>query len=189
MSQDFLPLTTDLAAISDEDFAKELSRVRAIVSVTLDGIREIAIECLVPLRALAPSMNRPECVIVQDLDAKSLNSQFAVFTVAFLRDCMKDACAETLGEACRRPPWKVPRVDIEAWFDLCSPSTSPSVPSQWIMAGGGTDGQQLISTTECRLHCKRPIRIPRLQLPLHPWQLDPPLPDRVQIDLTNHHPQ
>jgi len=189
MSQDFLPLTTDLAAISDEDLAKELSRVRAIVSVTLDGIREIAIECLVPLRALAPSMNRPECVIVQDLDAKSLNSQFAVFTVAFLRDCMKDACAETLGEACRRPPWKVPRVDIEAWFDLCSPSTSPSVPSQWIMAGGGTDGQQLISTTECRLHCKRPIRIPRLQLPLHPWQLDPPLPDRVQIDLTNHHPQ
>ena len=80
MSQDFLPLTTDLATISDEDLAKELSRVRAIVSVTLDGIRAIAIECLVPLRALAPSMTRPECVIVQDLDAKSLNNQFAVFT-------------------------------------------------------------------------------------------------------------
>ena len=36
MSQDFLPLTTDLAEISDEDLAKELSRVLAIVSVTLD---------------------------------------------------------------------------------------------------------------------------------------------------------
>jgi len=47
-------------------------------------------------------------------------------------------------------------------------------------------GSNLFLTTECRLHCKRP---PRLQLPLHPWQLDPPLPDRVRIDLTNHHPQ
>ena len=79
MSQDFLPLTTDLATMSDEDLAKELSRTRAIVSVTLDGIREIAVECLVPLRALAPSMTRPECVIVRDLDAKALtiNLQFS----------------------------------------------------------------------------------------------------------------
>ena len=164
MSRALLPLTAYLAAISDA----------AIVPVTLDGISNIAVECLVPLRALAPSITQPECVIDQDLDAKNLNNQFAVFTVAFLRDCMKEACADTLGEACQRPPWKVSRTDLETWFDLCSPSTSPSVPSQWITDGFGTDGQQVISATKCRLHWKRPIRIPRLQLPLHPWQLEPP---------------
>ena len=163
--------------------------MQAIVPVTLDGISNIAVECLVPLRALAPSITQPECVIDQDLDAKNLNNQFAVFTVAFLRDCMKEACADMLGEACQWPPWKVSRTDFETWFDLCSPPTFSSVPSQWITEGGGTDGQKTISSTACRLHCKRPIRIPRLQFPCHPWQLDPPLPDRVHIDLTNHHPQ
>ena len=96
-----LSLISELAAISDEDLAKELCRVRAIVPVTLDSIREITVECLVPLSALAPSMTRSECIIVQDLDAQNLSNQFAVLKVAFLRDCMKDACAETLGEACR----------------------------------------------------------------------------------------
>ena len=59
------------------------------------------------------------------------------------------------------------------------------------MGGGGKDGQleQVLLTTESRVQCKRAIVIPRVQLLLHPWQLEPPLPDLVQIDLTNHHPR
>jgi hypothetical protein len=102
---------------------------------------------------------------------------------------MREICAETLGAACQRPQWKVPKADLEVWFDLCSPSTASPVSSHWVMGGGGADGQQVLLTTESRVQCKRPIVIPRVQLLLHPWQIEPPLPDLVRIDLTNHHPQ
>jgi hypothetical protein len=87
--QSRLPLNADLFAISDADFANELSRQRAVFPVTLDGSREITVECLVPLRALAPSITQPECIIVQDLAAENLSCQFAIFTVAFVRDCVR----------------------------------------------------------------------------------------------------
>ena len=107
-----LPSTADLFAIPDAEFANELSKHGAVFPVTLDGSREITIECLAPLRTLAPSIIQPECIIVQDLSAETLSCQFAILTVAFVRDCMREICAETLGEACRRPQWKVPRADV-----------------------------------------------------------------------------
>jgi ribonuclease HI len=188
-SRSRLPLTADLSAISDADFAKELSRQRAVFFVTLDGSRDITVECLAPLRSLAPSFTQPECIIVQDLAAETLSCQFAVFTVAFVRDCLRESCVEALGEACRRPQWKVSKSDLEVWFDLCSPSTTSPVSSQWVRGGSGKDGQSILLTTESRVQCKRPVIIPRAQLLLHPWQIEPPLPDLVRIDLINHHPQ
>jgi hypothetical protein len=108
-------LNADLFAIADADFANELSRRRAVFPVTLDGSREITVECLAPLRALSPFITQPECIIVQDLAAENLSCQFAIFTVAFVRDCMKEICAETLGAACQRPQWKVSKANQEVW--------------------------------------------------------------------------
>jgi hypothetical protein len=58
---------------------------------------------------------------------------------------MREICAETLGAACQRPQWKVPKADLEVWFDLCSPSTASPVSSHWVMGGGGADGQQVLT--------------------------------------------
>ena len=182
-------LPADLNVISDADLATELCRKRAVLSITLDGSREITVECLVPLRTLAPSITRPEYIVVQDLGAETLSNQFAIFTVAFVRDCMKEACSETLAEACRRPQWQVPKTDLQLWFDLRGPPAPHSVSSQWAMGRSGIDGQQIFLVADSRLQWKRTVSIPRVPLLLHPWQIDPPLPDLVRIDLTNHHPQ
>ena len=141
------------------------------------------------MRTLAPSITRPEYIVVQDLGAENLSNQFAIFTVAFVRDCMKEACSETLAEACRRPQWQVPKTDLQLWFDLRGPPAPRSVSSQWAMGRSGIDGQQIFLVADSRLQWKRTVSIPRVPLLLHPWQIDPPLPDLVRIDLANHHPQ
>ena len=76
----------------------------------------ITVECLVPILALWSSMAFPESIIVQDLDAKHSENQVTVLTVAFVRDCMLANGVQTLQDACSRPPWMVPKEELQRWF-------------------------------------------------------------------------
>ena len=96
---------------------------------------------------------------VQDLASGKPEESIRKLHSCIVRDCMRRIEVETLGEACRRPKWKVPKADFEIWFDLRSQSRSPPGSSPWILGGGGEDGQLVLLATENRLHCKRPLNI------------------------------
>jgi len=97
-----------------------------------------------------------------------------------------DCGAETLSEACNREPWLVTKRELGTWFDLFSPTLEGRRPC-WQLRVGARGGQQVICGAVQCVRPRRNIRIyesPRL---LPPWQVDPPLPDLVSFDLSNHY--
>jgi len=93
---------------------------------------------------------------------------------------------ETVNKACARPPWLVPKSDLQPWFDL---SVSPSSSASWSLGEGGITGQYVLQGVNSCVRPRRVTRLTRSPVLLHPWQLDLPLPDRIRVDLSNHFPQ
>ena len=180
------PCSVDLSAISDRDLAVSMCRSRAVFSYSLNDFQKRTVECLLPLRSILPSPFQHECILVQDLDAELLRNQFSVFTIHFVRDCMLEGWIETVSSACARPPWLVPKSALQPWFNL---SANPSSSAPWTLGTGSIAGQYVLQGVDSFVRSRRGTRIPRLPSFLHPWQLDPPLPDRVRVDLSNHFPQ
>jgi ribonuclease HI len=180
---------SDLHCISDIDLAWVLCRSRAVFSFAVSDSKMTTVECLLPLRAvlsLVPVFAPPECILVQNTAAKRLSRQFTVLTVPFIRDCLLACGAETLQVACRRDAWMVPCSDLRRWYTYSHHSSSSS---QWVLGSSGPDGQQVLGGIERSLCLRRVVQGQRVPSLLHPWQLDPPLPPSVRIDLSNHFPQ
>ena len=84
------------------------------------------------------------------------------------------------------PHWNG-RINLRLWFNLFS---QPTVrPAQWQLIRGQSNGQLLISGVSQRVNIKRRVSIFVPAAVLHPWQVDPPLPSLVEIDLSNHYTQ
>ena len=167
----------DLGCVSDSILAKELCQARSVFSFCCDGSKMITVECLVPLLALWSSMPFPESIIVQDLDAKHSENQVTVLTVAFVRDCMLANGVQTLQDACSRPPWMVPKEELQRWFNLCP--TKPLRTPRWVLGNSLSGGQLVLQSTVNQLRSRRPVAVPRIPLFIHPWHLDPPLPTSI----------
>ena len=178
--------SSNLNRLSDRDLAVAMCRSRAVFSFHTSSSQRRTVECLLPLRAILPSTPGPECILVQDLDAEFFRNQFSVLNVPFVRDCMLGEGADTTLAACQRPPWLVPKSDLLAWFDL---HARPSSSSPWVLDLGNAEGQRVLQGIESCLCPRRPVKVPRLRNLLHPWQSDPPLPDNVSVDLSNHFPK
>ena len=90
-------------------------------------------------------------------------------------------------DACRRPPWLVPREELQCWFSLHPRPGCHLSTSQWILGEKNRDGEQVLRTSVNSLHLRRPAVAHRSPVLLHPWQSDPKLPDLVHFDLSNHY--
>jgi hypothetical protein len=170
--------------ISDEDLARHLCQTRAIFPFTVAGRIVRDVECLLPLASVAPAAQAEASIVVSIFQVGQSQSPtpLAVMTMALVRDTLLAAGLERLRDACCRPPWRVPVADLKERFSAPDLVAAP--------AGAGlslsTGGQSCITG-----HFQRRSRRVRLAAPLpptlYPWQLDPPLPANVTIDLTNHH--
>ena len=163
-----------------------MCRSRAVFSYSLNNSQRRTVECLLPLSTIHSLPIQPEYILVQDLDAELLCNQSSVLTIHFVRDCMMEGGAENINDACARPQWLVSKSDLQPWFDL-NASLSSSAP--WTLGMGSIAGLYILQRVGSCVRLRRVPRVPRLPILLHPWQLDPPLPDRVKVDLSNHFPQ
>ena len=179
----------DLCRITDIDLCKAMCCTRAVFSYAVNDSQTLTVECLLSLRSvlsLDPNPASPECILVRNIDAEGLRNQFTVLTVSFVRDCLLACGVETLKAACQRDPWMVPTTELQRWFAHNRPSSSSS---QWALEARGQDGQQILGGVERSLCMRRITQVPSSPSIVHPWQIDPPLPASVRIDLQDHLPQ
>ena len=176
-----------LCKISDHDLAVAMCQVRSIFSFSTDESTTIQVECLVPLRALCPSATCPESIVVQDISAERFANQFTVLTMAFVRDSLVAVGAEYVRDACCRPPWLVPKEELQRWFTIHLHPGCPLSTSHWILGEKDKDGQQVLGSSVSSLHLRRIAVACRFPVLLHPWQSDPKLPDLVRFNLSNHY--
>ena len=176
-----------LCKISDHDLAVAMCQVRSIFSFSTDESTTIQVECLVPLRALCPSATCPVSIVVQDISAERFANQFTVLTMAFVRDSLVAVGAEYVRDACCRPPWLVPKEELQRWFTIHLHPGCPLSTSHWILGEKDKDGQQVLGSSVSSLHLRRIAVACRFPVLLHPWQSDPKLPDLVRFNLSNHY--
>ena len=107
-------------------------------------------------------------------------------TMALVRDTLMAAGLERLRDACCRPRWLVPVADLKELFS--TPDLAVASAGSGLGLSPGQSGQTCITGHFQRR--SRRARLNALQPPtLYPWQLDPPLPANVTMDLTNHYPK
>ena len=173
---------------SDEDLVQHLCRTRAVFPFSMDGRIFREVECLLPLASVVPAAQAGASIVVGIFQAELSQSPtpIAVMTMALLRDSLLAAGLERLRDACCRPCWRVPVADLREWFS--TPDVEVASAGLGLSLSPGLSGQSCI--TGHFQHRSRRAR-PTALLPhtLYPWQLDPPLPANVIIDLTNHHSQ
>ena len=171
---------------SDEELARHLCQTRAVFPFTVDGTTTRDVECLLPLASVAPTAQAEASIVVSifQVELSHTPTPLAVLTMALVRDTLLAAGLEQLRDACRRPRWTVPVADLKELFSISDSAIAS--------AGSGLrlltcqSGQSRI-TGQFQLRITR-ARLTALQPPtLYPWQLDPPLPANVTIDLANHH--
>ncbi len=106
----------------------------------------------------------------------------AVMTMALVRDTLLAAGLEQLRDACRRPRWTVPIADLKKRFSL--PDSAIASAGSWLRLLTCQSGQSFTGHFQRRITRARLTAL--LQPTLYLWQLDPPLPVNVTIDLANH---
>ena len=170
---------------SDEELARHLCQTRAVFPFTADGMITRDVECLLPLASVMPSAQAGASIVVSIFQAEQSHTPtpLAVMTMALVRDTLLAAGLERLREACSRPRWTVPIADLKERFSAPVPAASAGSGLGLLT---GQNGQSCITghfqrrSTRARLTALLPPT-------LYPWQLDPPLPANVTIDLANHH--
>ena len=171
---------------SDEQLARYLCQTRAVFPFTADGTVTCDVECLLPLASVAPTAQAEASIVVSTFQAELSHApaQLAVMTMALVRDTLLAAGVERLRDACCRPRWTVPIADLKERFSV--PDSAAASPGPGLGLLTNRSGQSCITghfqrrSTRARLSALLPPT-------LYPWQLDPPLPANVTIDLANHH--
>ena len=179
-----------ISATSNETLIQHLCNTRAVFSFTADGSSYLQVECLVPVQSAIPAAQCHDSVVVGVFQQEQTftATPLAIFTVALIRDTLRDNGIELLQTACTRPRWKVSKRDLTDWYFSLDPIEAlPTVTAPHIHCteADGT-GQSRITGVLRHVQRRRTRPLKRLMLPLHPWQRDPPLQQNVIIDLTNH---
>ena len=178
---------TPLEHVSDSQLVATMCHSRSVFSFTLDGHKDLTVECLVPLSRVWQHQPQQEFVVVSEFGADTPD-RLAALAIPFLRDCLLANGVDTLQDACTRPPWLVARADLPLHRQRNNLGINSS-HQQWRLESGGIDGQQVLRGVACGIQPKRGRGGWQPLVVLHPWQSDPPLPDRVRVDLSNHFPQ
>ena len=178
-----------ISKISDAHLVQHLCRSRAVFSFTMDGSNYRQVECLTPYKLVVSAEQADESVVVGTFQPEPRSAaHLAVFTVALIRDTLRDNSIELLSDACRRPRWRVMLADLQDWYPSLGASNYGSPGEQRPLISMGQGGQSCITgfLWSFRRRRTKPITQP-LTWP-HPWQSDPPLPAHITIDLSNHLP-
>ena len=144
------------------------------------------VEGLLPLASVAPTAQAEASIVVSTFQAELSHApaQLAVMTMALVRDTLLAAGVERLRDACCIPRWTVPIADLKERFSV--PDSAAASPGPGLGLLTNRSGQSCITghfqrrSTRARLSALLPPT-------LYPWQLDPPLPANVTIDLANPH--
>ena len=179
---------TQLRTVADSTLITTLCRARSVFQIRLDGHSFTAVECLAPLSRIWPNTTMAGYIVVQTAHAGDCAHQFAALNIALVRDSLTDCGTETLAEACSRDPWLVAKSELDTWFDLSSPNLAGNLPP-WRLSDGGRGGQRVMCGAVQSVRPRRNALLyesPRL---LPPWQIHPPLPDLINLDLSNHYNQ
>ena len=186
VSNDDIP-DLDIAEVTDVQLAEYMCQTRAIFSFTMDGTDTHTVECLVPLSRVASSTFPQEFIIVQSTVIKE--APLTVLGTAFVRDSLLAGDCESLRVACTRPPWLVDCDDLGKWYPAPPPTPLRAQHQQWRLQVGGADGQTCMTGMTQSLRHSRMLPVSRPLVGLHPWQVDPPLPSQVSVDLSHHIPK
>jgi hypothetical protein len=159
----------------------------------MDGQHYLQIECLAPGKQLAIASQWDSSTIVCIfLQVPSLAAtKLAVLSLSLIRDALLENGLDTLQKACHRPNWPISKHDLQdRYFSMNLSSGSPSQSLSKLSYTGVMPGEQskLTGFTSSLLRSKTRPQKHRLPM-LYRWQLDPPLPGNVTIDLSNHHPR
>ena len=188
-----VPAEQLISATSNEALIRHLCKTRAVFSFTEDGSYYRQVECLAPVQSAAPAAQCPDSVIVCVFQQEQTftAAPLAIFTAALIRDTLRDNGIELLHAACCRPRWRVSKRDLKDWYfslDSTEAFSSGTAPSMKCAVADG-DGQSRITGLSRYVKRRKTRPLKRSVLSLHPWQRDPPLPQNVTIDLTNHLPR
>jgi hypothetical protein len=129
--------------------------------------------------------SHPEYIIVRSLTDE--DAPLTVMQTALVRDCLRGADRERLDAACGRPCWSVKKDEYYAGQGLHKLSGYRAL--SWKLQPGSSPAQnemkglvQYVTHRSCGSG-QRLVSTPQL------WQTDPPLPPRIVIDLSHHHPR
>jgi ribonuclease HI len=185
---------TELNKLSDTELMHHLCNARAVFQYTMDGESYFAVECLTPLSRVWNTPRGQEAIVVQVLHHVDQKQRVGVIGMPLIRDSLKDNGRDNLAEACHRPSWIVSREEVNVWF----PSTrwdrskeEQSTQLSWQLLPTGVDGQQQFSGLSQGIVRRREstVRITRALIPSYIWHTDPPLPSKIEVDLSNHLPK
>ena len=105
---------------------------------------------------------------------------------ALVRDTLKGADCERLDVACGRPCWRVTTNDYYAGH--CFNKQEVSKPLSWNLQPGNSSQTEFTGLVQYISQRRRRIAPLPVSTP-QPWQADPPLPSRIVIDVSHHHPK
>ena len=174
----------DIPDLSDQRLADYLCKTRTVFPLMLNADDIIQVECLLPLRIMSPSQSQLEYIIVKSLTDD--DAPLTVMQMALVRDCLKGADRERLDEACGRPNWTVTKAEYYAGHCIHKPDGCR--PPTWKLQVGSTAQTEITGLVQY-ITQRRCERRPRPAHILQPWQTDPPLPSRIVIDVSHHHPK
>ena len=178
-----------VSKISDAHLVQHLCRSRAVFSFTADGSSYHEVECLIPFHLVVSEVQADSSIVVGSFQPEPRSvAHLAVFSVALIRDTLRDNSIELLCDACRRPRWRVMLSDLQDWYPLSCVSEDGSVGAQRPLINMGQDGQSYITGLSRRIGRRRTKPVMQQSSWPHPWQCNPPLPAHVTIDLSNHLP-
>ena len=174
-----------ISDISDQMLADHLCQARAVFPFQRCDNDTTLVECLTPLRTVTPYRSQLEYIIVRPFADE--DAPITVMQVALVRDCLMGADRERLADACGRPCWTV--TEEEYYADHCFSALSGDGPLTWkLQTGNSTDQTTLTGLVQYISQRRSGVGL-RLISPPQPWQADPPLPSRIIIDVSHHHPK
>jgi ribonuclease HI len=178
----------DISSLSDPVLLDFLCGVRAVFPFSRNGTDTLLIECLMSLRrVVSPYPFKQEYLLARSFTAGD-STPLTVLQVALVRDCLLGADRERLREACARPCWTVTRDEYYAGPFLSVSNKSGAAPI-WQLQTRGSTGQMKLPNLVQHIIPRRCNVTPSPVIPLHPWQVDPPLPSQVVIDISHHLPR
>ena len=190
---DDIPPHQTIQVTSDDTLMHCLCRSHAVFQFTMDGQQYIQVECLAPGRQLAVTTKWDNSIIVCIFrpEPSLAATKLAVMSLSLIRDALLENGIDTLQEACHRPHWRISKHDLQDWYFSMHPSEGLSLQSlSKLSYTGGVTGEQsrLTGYASSLLRSRTRLQMTRLPI-LYRWQVDPPLPGNVTIDLSNHNPR
>ena len=203
-------LLTEIAMLSDDALARLLCESRAVLFPTNRPDLGQMVECLSPVSAIAPRWSGNLKLVLGEFGTGGANTRLVTASLAMIRQWLTMSGRLTVRTARWRPPWSVSKCELERYFELRPPSTTPPgfgpgsltapvSPICWqLHPPADLSRQRILRTTSALPSTGWRRQAPNVcgsipdrvfsELKVHPWQCDPPLPGTVSFDFLTDTP-